>query len=808
MTAVRGWIAAAVLGFVLAFAQMASAVTLTVSWDAPADATVMGYLVSYGTASGVYTTSVDVGNVTSYQPPGLVANTPYYFVVQSYDSDGMLSGYSSEASYQPLTLACHSASGISNDGNPVAVTITLPDASGGLGTITGPSCSPPSGSLFSIGTSTSTCSATDSIGTASCQSQVTVALAAPTISVNGSSSGTVNASVGGVLTIATSDLQPHATDWIAIAPSGGAATDYSIWSYLNGQKTAPASGLASATFTVPVPGTPGTYEARFFSTNGFTRLATGPQIQVGTPTITVNSSSTAISVAPSATVTAAWTNGPNNQLDWIELVQHGASASASPLQWVYLSGGTNSASAVATPSGSHAFTAPATGGTYEVRLLSNNSYTAVATSAIVTVTPPAPTVTVNSQSSGTVNVTAGNNVTIAIANDPANTTDWITIAAVGSADNSYPVWRYLNGQMTPPGSGLSSASLSVPVPSTPGTYEVRLFASNGFTRLATGGAQIQVAAAAATALTVNASSSPITVAAGATLTAAWTNGPGNALDWIALAPHGSATSADVPWQYLSGGNTAGSAVATPNGNVTFTAPTTAGTYEVRLLSNNSFNVVATSATITVGAVLTVNSQSSGTVSVAPGASVTIGVSGGPGNATDWVTVAPVGSSDATYPVWRYLNGQLTAPGTGISSGSFSMPVPSTPGTYEIRLFASNSFTRVGTAVAQVQVTGTTLTANSSSSPISVTRGTSITAAWTNGPGNALDWVALAAVGAPASSILQWKYLSGGTAAGSAVATPSGNLTLTAPNTSGTYEIRLYSNNSYTVVVTSPTITVP
>lgn len=67
--------------------------TPTLRWDAVAGAT--SYVVYYGTSSGSYGSSVDVGNVTSSPlPAGLTPGTTYYMVVRA--SNGAESGNSNE----------------------------------------------------------------------------------------------------------------------------------------------------------------------------------------------------------------------------------------------------------------------------------------------------------------------------------------------------------------------------------------------------------------------------------------------------------------------------------------------------------------------------------------------------------------------------------------------------------------------------------------------------------------------------------------------------------------------------------------
>lgn len=72
--------------------------SLSLAWDADTNPYTAGYRISYGTATGVYTNTVDVGLVTSYAITNLpildgfgVAIT-YYAIVQSIDVDGYLLG--------------------------------------------------------------------------------------------------------------------------------------------------------------------------------------------------------------------------------------------------------------------------------------------------------------------------------------------------------------------------------------------------------------------------------------------------------------------------------------------------------------------------------------------------------------------------------------------------------------------------------------------------------------------------------------------------------------------------------------------
>jgi regulation of enolase protein 1 (concanavalin A-like superfamily) len=74
-------------------ASQVLAVSVTAMWN-PSPGSIAGYRLSYGTQSGNYTTTVDVGNSTTAQlnlSPGR-----YYFAVRAYDSMGQISPFSAE----------------------------------------------------------------------------------------------------------------------------------------------------------------------------------------------------------------------------------------------------------------------------------------------------------------------------------------------------------------------------------------------------------------------------------------------------------------------------------------------------------------------------------------------------------------------------------------------------------------------------------------------------------------------------------------------------------------------------------------
>ena len=76
---------------------------IRLAWDPPttnADGTPLtdlaGYKIYYGTSSGNYGTSFDVGNVTTYTLTDLTKGQAYFIVATTYDTSGNESGYSNE----------------------------------------------------------------------------------------------------------------------------------------------------------------------------------------------------------------------------------------------------------------------------------------------------------------------------------------------------------------------------------------------------------------------------------------------------------------------------------------------------------------------------------------------------------------------------------------------------------------------------------------------------------------------------------------------------------------------------------------
>jgi hypothetical protein len=80
------------------------AADVTIAWDPKVDTGLAGYRLYYGTASGVYNSSINVGNETTYTVTGLGPGT-YYFTVTAYYSSGHETGFSNEMSQVVSSLS-------------------------------------------------------------------------------------------------------------------------------------------------------------------------------------------------------------------------------------------------------------------------------------------------------------------------------------------------------------------------------------------------------------------------------------------------------------------------------------------------------------------------------------------------------------------------------------------------------------------------------------------------------------------------------------------------------------------------------
>jgi hypothetical protein len=168
-------------------------------------------------------------------------------------------------------------------------------------------------------------------------------------------------------------------------------------------------------------------------------------------------------VTPGGSVTATVANGPGTPGDWVALF---AGNSSSFVTWSYLNG-TQVLPASGLTGGTIVFPIPTVQGTYTVRFFTA-SQALLAASPVITA---AFTATMNLSAT---TAAPGGSVNVTIGNGPGLPRDWIGLYAASGA--TLLDWKYLNGTQSVPAQGLTSATVTMPMPTTPGTYRLR-FAS-------------------------------------------------------------------------------------------------------------------------------------------------------------------------------------------------------------------------------------------------------------------------------------------------------------------------------------------
>ncbi|MDO8677398.1 MAG: M12 family metallo-peptidase [Acidobacteriota bacterium] len=388
---------------------------------------------------------------------------------------------------------------------------------------------------------------------------------------------------GGTMTFTVANGPGNVFDWVGLyCPATGADGGFTDWKYLSNARTPPATGLTGAvvTFTAPTAGGT-TCDARLFANNGFTKLATSATVTVinPVPTLTTLTPGTVPAGSVAFTLTVTGTNFVSTSVVQV----NGAARTTTFVSATRVTAAIPSAD-VATPGANPPITVlnPAPGGG------PSNSLTLT-----VGLPAPGPTVTVSSTT-----VAAGGTMTFTVANGPGNVFDWVGLYCPATgADGGYTDWKYLSNAKTPPTTGLSGAAVTFTAPIAGGTTcNARLFANNGFTKLAT--------SATVTVTGPTLAVAPLTVNPGGTLTVTVGNGPGHARDWVGLfCPAAVSHVSFIDWKYLNGSRTP-PAVGLTGATLTFAAPPKTGTCNVRWFVNDSYTLLATSDTVQVLALTT------------------------------------------------------------------------------------------------------------------------------------------------------------------------------------------------------------
>jgi subtilisin family serine protease len=570
-----------------------------------------------------------------------------------------------------------------------------------------------------------------------------------TVPIDPPPSLTVSASLVGAETAVTVTLTNGfggELDWLALASVGAANTSYLQWTYVG-------AGVFNTTWTVKMPTTSGTYEFRLFRDNGYGRVATSPSVTVDA---TLSAAPIASSLSPDRAIagTSAFTltiagskftsssivrwNGDNRPTTFVSATQLQASIGA--------------ADVAAAGSAQVTVFTPAPGG---------------GTSAALTFTINAPPVITVSATE----VSPGGSVTATLTNGLGGTADWIALAPIGSPNTTYLQYTYI-------GANITQRTWTVSMPSTAGTYEFRLFPNNGYTRAATS-PPVTVGTAGNPSPTVT-GTTPSSVAAGSAAFALAVNGTGFVSGSVVRWNGSNRTTTYVSGTELRAAILAADVATAGTAQVTVFTPAPGGGQS----APKAFTIGTGGGGNTGTATLTVSASS-----VTAGQTVTATLSNGPGGPSDWLALAATGAPAGSYLTYVYV-------GSGVTTRTWSVQMPATPGTYEFRLFLNNGYV-IGATSPPVTVTAGAPTLSVSTT--TAAPGASVTVTLAGGYGGSTDWLALASTSASNTSYIQYIYVGAGVT--------SRTWTVTMPTAPGTYEFRLFLNNGYTRVATSPAVTV-
>jgi subtilisin family serine protease len=428
-------------------------------------------------------------------------------------------------------------------------------------------------------------------------------------------------------------------DWLALASTGSSNTSYITFTYVG-------TGVINRTWTVTMPSTPGQYEFRLFPNNSYTRAATSPVVTVDAA---VNPAPVITSLSPGSL--------PAGSGAFTLTVNGTGFVSSSVVRWNASPRVTTFVSATQLRA---AITAAdlAAAGSNQVTVVSPAPGGGTSAAAIFTAAPPI-SLTISSTT-----VAAGAPVTATLTGAPGGSGDWLALAATNAPNTTYLTYTYVGG-------GVTTRTWTVNMPSTPGTYEFRLFLDNGYTRVAT-----------SPTVTVSAAMNPIPVVSTISPSRA---SAGGAPFTLTVSGSGFTAASEVRWDGAPRPTTfvSGTQVRASIGAADLA---TARTAQVTVFSPSPGGGTSAALPFTIAPppMLTV----SATTAVA-GTAVTVTLTNGLGNLYDWLAFAPTSAPNTSYSVFTYVGATTTR--------TWTVTMPQQPGTYEFRLYLDNGYTRLATS---------------------------------------------------------------------------------------------------------------
>lgn len=351
---------------------------------------------------------------------------------------------------------------------------------------------------------------------------------------------------------------------------------------------------------------PGSYEVRLLRNNTYEEI-------IRTNQFTINN--TGMVVSPALTnsggiLTAEWNIGVGaTNSDWLAIYKTSDQTNAANMKdWIFIDSCSKTSLSQAVSFGKCAFELPAvTPGTYELRLLKNNGFQEYARSNLFKVdNKPFIGITPLSTATNDAFGTISNYITIKWGNiqNPTNT-DWATlyIRTDPTTAEQKKQWIFLNSCTQSAGSqpaASGSCTMQLPDGIAQNTdYEVRLLSNNTYNLMAVSN-RITLTAE----MGVSVSSPRFT--SGQQMSISWYANPdvytASTSDWLALFRKDDPTRQDklIDWIFTSSCTKTQGAAALGKGTCSLTAPyNTTGTFEIRYLRNNTFELLSRSNWFTI-----------------------------------------------------------------------------------------------------------------------------------------------------------------------------------------------------------------
>lgn len=352
---------------------------------------------------------------------------------------------------------------------------------------------------------------------------------------------------------------------------------------------------------------------------------------------------------------------------------------------------------------------------------------ALDTLATVTTAPKLPPATATVAAPATVPITSPFDVTWT---GPADDGDYVAVTLTTGGSTRELDWA----RTTEP-------KLRLTAPAAPGVYEIR-YISPRRTPAVLGTAKLDVTDLSARI------DAPATAPAGTTITLTAT-GPEGPNHWIGFAPKGSDISAYRAFARPTGATS----------TLTLATPGEPGEYELRYVLDEAARIlVARPITITAA-----EASIDAPTRIEAGSDVGL-TARGPEGDRHWIGFAPAGSPAASYVAYARPSGAVS---------ELTLAAPTSPGKYELRYVLDESGPIVATVPVEVIDPEASIEA-----PASVAAGASVQVI-ARGPVAERHWIGFAPAGSGPGTYRDYDRPTG----------PVSELTLTAPNEPGAYEIR-------------------